>query len=189
MPFLFRASLLIVGAAALLSACHSPQKLVDVEHRTMDTITVSARNNPMEIYRAASPRIWEIIHTGITLRFDFLKKEATGEALLSVMPYTHPIDSLVLDAKSMKISSVELQVQNKRSALPYTYDGTQLKIDVRGLEFGSLMMKRAQDIRIVYTAMPYAVPVGGSKAITEDRGLYFINTDRAIPGKPVQIWT
>lgn len=38
--------------------------------------------------------------------------------------------------------------------------------------------------------MPYKDSVaGGSKAITSDRGLYFINTDGAIPNKPVQIWT
>ena len=37
--------------------------------------------------------------------------------------------------------------------------------------------------------MPYKGTVGGSAAISEDRGLYFINTDNSIPGKPVQIWT
>ena len=37
--------------------------------------------------------------------------------------------------------------------------------------------------------MPYAQLAGGSAAITEDRGLYFINTDLAIPNKPAQIWT
>jgi aminopeptidase N len=37
--------------------------------------------------------------------------------------------------------------------------------------------------------MPYASETGGSAAITDDRGLYFINTDDKIEGKPAQIWT
>ncbi len=189
MSFYPRAAASTLCATLLLVACHSAKKLSNARYKVMDTITVSARNNPMDIYRAASPRIWEIIHTGLVLRFNFERKEAMGEALLTVSPYTHPIDTLTLDAKSMTITSVEVEVQGKHTALPYTYDGAQLKVLLRGLEFGSLTMKRAQDIRIVYKAMPYASPVGGSKAITEDRGLYFINTDGAIPGKPMQIWT
>lgn len=157
----------------------------------MDTITVSARNNPLDIYRATSPRVWEIIHTAVTLDFDFERKEANGVELLSVMPYTHAPDTLVLDAKSMDIKSVELKDFNsdKLSPLSFTYDGLQLRVNVGGLYFGNLMTKRQQTIRIVYTAKPYAIKTGGSAAITEDRGLYFINTDKAIPGKPVQIWT
>ncbi|RYZ54416.1 MAG: M1 family peptidase [Sphingobacteriales bacterium] len=40
-----------------------------------------------------------------------------------------------------------------------------------------------------YTAKPYASPTGGSAAIKDDRGLYFINTDGKVAGKPRQIWT
>ncbi len=190
MPFLLRV-LPAACCAALLLSCHSSSKLAAPQYRLMDTITVSARNNPLDIYRATTPRVWEIVHTGLILRFDFLKKEAQGEALLSVMAYTSPADTLVLDAKSMKIAAVQVKNDASGSMMPlsYRYEDEQLKIDVRGLEFGSLAVKRRQLIRIEYTAQPYAEPVGGSRAITEDRGLYFINTDGSIPGKPIQIWT
>jgi aminopeptidase N len=172
-----------------LSACHNPR--LSARHEALDSIGVSAHNNPREIFRTSAPRIWEIINTSVTLRFDFEQKEAEGEALLSIMPYTHAADTLVLDAKSMDIHSVAEKNMTSGALHPlgYSYDGLQLKIDVRSLRFGSLASNMARTIRIEYTAKPYAAPVGGSAAISEDRGLYFINTDHAIPGKPVQIWT
>jgi aminopeptidase N len=195
--FLNRARRLTYCAAFLsillelsLFSCHPPRKIL-AKSETIDTITVSANNNPESIYRATSPRVWEIVHTGLTLRFDFAKREAEGEALLSLMPYTRAIDTVTLDAKSMEIKSVGVKDFNGNAVTPlaYKYNGLQLKIDVSKLQFGNLIMRRQQTIRIEYIAKPYATPIGGSAAITEDRGLYFINTDKAIPGKPVQIWT
>lgn len=114
-----------------------------------------------------------------------------GTARISIMPYTSAADTLTLDAKSMEIKSVNVKdfSGDKLSPMPYSYDGLQLRIAVRNLFFGSLLMKRQQTIVVEYTAKPYASAIGGSAAITEDRGLYFINTDKGIPGKPVQIWT
>jgi aminopeptidase N len=187
--FAFVCFTISVGGSLVFLSCGSSRKAA--EHRVMDTITVSARNNPLEIYRATTPRVWEIVHTALTLEFDFAKKEAAGAELISVMPYAYAPDTLVLDAKGMEIKSVELKdfSGDKFSPLAYSYDGLQLKVNVRGLYFGDLVIKRQQTFRILYTAKPYATKIGGSAAITEDRGLYFINTDKAIPGKPVQIWT
>jgi aminopeptidase N len=42
---------------------------------------------------------------------------------------------------------------------------------------------------IEYTAKPNEGPVGGSAAITGDKGLYFINADESESDKPRQIWT
>jgi aminopeptidase N len=172
-------------------SCGPSRKLAGTEHRIMDTLVVSARNNPMEIYRAATPRVWEIVHTGVTLGFDFAAREAHGVALLSIMPYNAATDSLILDAKGMTVKSVSAQVSGEGTpiALPYQYSNDQLRVNVSTLSFGDIKTKQLQTIRIEYSAQPYATPVGGSAAITEDRGLYFINTDGRIPGKPVQIWT
>lgn len=183
--FLFAAPVL------LLSSCDPSRRLNGARYVAMDTISVSARNNQSEIYRATTPRVWEIVHTALTLQFDFAKKEAEGEELISIMPYTSAVDTLTLDAKGMAIKSVSVKdfVSGQLSPVPFRYDSLQLKINVRGLYFGSLVMKRQQTFRIEYTAKPYATTIGGSAAIKEDRGLYFINTDKTIPGKPVQIWT
>lgn len=44
-------------------------------------------------------------------------------------------------------------------------------------------------IYIDYIAKPNDLPKGGSAAITEDKGLYFINNEGKDKNKPQQIWT
>ncbi|RZK88878.1 MAG: M1 family peptidase, partial [Hymenobacter sp.] len=44
-------------------------------------------------------------------------------------------------------------------------------------------------VYIDYTAKPDELKVAGSAAITDAKGLYFINPDSATKGKPVQVWT
>ena len=176
---------------ACFTACNSAKRAARSGHRLLDTITVSARNNPLDIYRATPAKIWEIVHTRVKLRFDFVKKEAYGAATLRIQPYAQADDTLVLDAKGMIIAKVGVKEGplEKLRLLPYRYDSSQLRILVKGLDFGNLAMANQQLIYIEYTSRPYATEAGGSKAITEDRGLYFINTDGAIPNKPAQIWT
>ncbi len=177
-------------AATLQFSCHSPRALTATPVSTTSTQATDT-SAAMRIFRTSSPRVWSIVNTTLTLSFDFEKKEAQGEELLQIMPYAHAEDTLVLDAKSMDIVSVAEKslFSDALQPLGYSYDGKQLKIDVRHLRFGNMESKLAQTIRIEYVAKPYAAATGGSAAIGEDRGLYFINTDHKIPGKPVQIWT
>jgi aminopeptidase N len=44
-------------------------------------------------------------------------------------------------------------------------------------------------LRIAYVARPGDLPKGGSEAITDNRGLYFINPTEADSTKPRQLWT
>ena len=44
-------------------------------------------------------------------------------------------------------------------------------------------------VYIDYVSKPDELKVKGSAAITDAKGLYFINPDSAVKGKPVQIWT
>lgn len=151
--------------------------------RTMDTVSISAFNNPMNIYRATAPRLWNIIHTRVALSFDYANKTADGQEWVTLQPYYYPSDTLTLDAKGMKIKSVTIGHQDK--ALTYTYDSSFLKIQLDRRYSKEEQVK----LSIQYTAMPYATKSGGSAAITDDRGLYFINNDGRIEGKPIQIWT
>lgn len=145
----------------------------------------------MDIYRATTPRVWDIVHSAVALRFNYAKRTADGVAKLNIRPYLQAPDTLVLDAKGMKIDEVSLMREGAPVADPlrFSYDSLQLKIDVRGQNFGTISAPQAREFVIKYTAMPYRAKAGGSAAISEDRGLYFINTKHEIPGKPVQIWT
>jgi aminopeptidase N len=151
--------------------------------RTMDTVSVSAFNNPMNLYRASAPRLWNIIHTRVALSFDYANRTANGEEWLTLQPYFYPTDTLVLDAKSMKIESVSIGHGDK--LLKFRYDSTNLFIQLDKIYSKDDLVK----LNIKYVAMPYAFKTGGSAAITDDRGLYFINHDGKLEGKPIQIWT
>lgn len=151
----------------------------------MDTLTVSAKNNPLDIYRAAAPRIWDIRHTQIALSFNWKERTANGQAWLTMRPYFYAQDTLTLDAKSMQIDSVCIMNGNNMRPVVFKYedDLLKLKLDKQYKATDSLKLY------IKYVAKPYEAVQGGSKAISDDRGLYFVNTDYSIPNKPVQIWT
>ncbi|HTN17406.1 MAG TPA: M1 family aminopeptidase, partial [Chitinophagaceae bacterium] len=173
----------ILLGSVFIGACRSAKHRNSLSG-SMDTVTVSAFNNPMNQYRATAPQEWWIRHTHAALSFDYKEKTANGRATLSLQPYFYALDSLVLDAKSMDIKSVQLEPGHQ--ALAYTYDSSQLhiRLDKSYTRYEQLKLS------IEYIAKPYARSgKGGSTAIRDDRGLYFINADSAVAGKPVQIWT
>jgi len=162
-----------------LSACGTFRK---AQHITLDEITVSADKADYALYRGSATRVWDIINTNLALSFNMNEKTANGTAILTLHPYFYTTDTLVLDAKSMQIDSVSMINGPKVS---YTYDGDSLTIRFAKKFYTTDTIQ----LLVKYKAMPYATSTGGSKAISDDRGLYFINTDHKTPGQPVQIWT
>lgn len=155
-----------------------------VQEITLDTLTISAPAGP-QVYRAAAPKLWEIMHTRIALSFNFKTKTADAKEWIKLHPYFYPTDTLVLDAKSMHIDSVAIIQKKVITPLKYVYDDDQLKI-----YFGCVHSSTdTLELYLKYTALPYGEAKGGSSAIVDDRGLYFINTDYSVPHKPAEIWT
>jgi aminopeptidase N len=157
---------------------------VDTQHVNLDTISIMAQAGA-PVYRAAAPRVWEIKNTRIALTFDWKQKTADAKEYITLHPYFYPTDTLVLDAKSMRIDSVLLKGTKGSARVKYSYENAQLKIYFDR----KYCMNETIELYLKYTAMPYDAATGGSGAITDDRGLYFINTDYSIPHKPAQIWT
>lgn len=164
----------------LFSSCISTRKTVKKEI-TLEPVIVKASNS---VYRAAADKQWDIVHTRVQLSFNWAERTAQATAWIDIHPYFYPSDTLVLDAKSMEIENVMLKEGNEERALSYFYQNDKLYIYP-----GMTLAKDTIQLRIKYKAMPYANKTGGSAAITDDRGLYFINADNAIAGKPIQIWT
>ena len=92
----------------VIASCGPTSKVSKKEYRTLDTITVSAKNNPLDIYRGSEPRYWDIVHTRVALSFDMINKTADGRAWIKLHPYFYATRELVLDAKGMKIDIVRL---------------------------------------------------------------------------------
>jgi len=137
-------------------------------------------------YRASATKLSDLVHTKLDVRFDYAKRYLYGKEWVTLKPHAYPTDSLRLDAKGMEIKTVALMSGDQLQPLKYAYtDAANLRINL-----GKLMKPgEAYTIYLEYTAKPDELKVKGSAAITDAKGLYFINPDSAVAGKPVQIWT
>lgn len=139
----------------------------------------------LKIYRASATKINDLVHTKLDVRFDYAKRYLYGKAWVTLKPHFYPIDSLTLDAKGMDIKEVALAKGAANTPLKYTYDGMQLHIQLNK----TYQATESYTVYISYTAKPDELKVKGSAAITNAKGLYFINPDGKEPNKPTQIWT
>lgn len=138
-----------------------------------------------EIYRATHTKFTELKHTKLKVKFDYEKEQMAGEEWLTASPYFYPSDSLVLNAKAMLIHEVALDKNGRKTPLKYDYKDDLLKINL------DKIYNRNQDytVYIKYTARPNETTQKGSAAISDAKGLYFINAQGKDPDKPTQIWT
>ena len=137
-------------------------------------------------YRASNAKINDIINTKLDVRFDYSKSYLYGKAWITLQPHFYATDSLTLDAKGMDIKKIALVSSKGQLPLKYTYkDGLQLHIQLNK----SYRSGDQYTVYIEYTAKPNEIKSKGSAAITDDKGLYFINPTGAEPNKPTQIWT
>ncbi|HZH95137.1 MAG TPA: M1 family aminopeptidase, partial [Flavisolibacter sp.] len=108
-----------------------------------------------------------------------------GKVWLTLKPHFYATDSLRLDAKGMEIKEVAILNGGKNLPLKFTYDGQQLDIDLNKKYKGG----EQYTIYIDYIAKPDELEVEGSAAITDAKGLYFINPRGEDKSKPTQVWT
>ncbi len=109
-----------------------------------------------------------------------------GKAWLTLHPHLYPVDSLTLDAKGMNINAVAIVKGGKNIPLKYVYsDSLKLNITLDKMYKSS----ESYTVYIDYTAKPNELKVEGSAAITDAKGLYFINPKGTEKNKPTEIWT
>lgn len=137
------------------------------------------------VYRATHTQTTELKHTKLKVKFDYEKEQMSGEAWISATPYFYPSDSLVLNAKAMLIHEVAIDKNGSRSPLKYSYQNDILHINLDK----TYQKNQEYTVFIKYTARPNEVKQKGSAAITDAKGLYFINAQGKDPDKPTQIWT
>jgi aminopeptidase N len=139
----------------------------------------------MKIYRATATKVNDLVHTKLDVRFDYKKRYLYGREWVTIKPHIYPTDTLRLDAQGMDIKTLSLVKNGKNIPLKYTYDSLTLAIKL------DKAYKNTENytVYIEYTAKPDALKVQAGAAITDAKGLYFINPDSAVKDKPVQIWT
>jgi len=134
-------------------------------------------------YRSFAQKDNDIVHTKLVASFDYAKSQMHGEVWLTVHPHFYANNTLVLDAKAMDIHAVSLSKNHKN--LTYTYDSLLLTIQLDK----TYKPTESYTIYIKYTAKPNEYKAKGSAAITDAKGLYFINPLGTDKSKPTQIWT
>jgi aminopeptidase N len=137
------------------------------------------------VYRASATKQSDLVHTKLDVRFDYTQAYLYGKAWITLQPHFYATDSLNLDAKGMNINAVSLSKNGRNTPLKYTYDSLQLHIQLDK----SYTPNEQYTIYIDYVAKPNEFKAEGSAAITDAKGLYFINPKGEDKDKPVQVWT
>ncbi len=138
-----------------------------------------------KIYRESYPRINDLVHTKLEVKFDYDKSWMYGKAWITLRPHFYATDTLALDAKGMDIKKVAISKGGSLAPLKYDYDGYILNIKLNKSYKGG----EEYTVYIDYTSKPNEIKVQGSAAITDAKGLYFINPKGEEKDKPTQIWT
>ena len=150
-------------------------------------VAIKSDKDPLwkTLYRPEATKINDLVHTKLDARFDYSKSHLNGKVWITVKPHFYSTDSLLLDAKGMDIHEVAIMSNGKKTPLKYTYDGLYLNITLNRL------YKNTENytVYIDYTAKPDEFESKGSAAITDAKGLYFINPKGEDKSKPTQIWT
>jgi len=138
-----------------------------------------------EPYRASRTREIDIIHTNLDVRFDWKNQYMYGKAIILAKPYFYTTNTMVLDAKGMEIRKVAILEGTLENELAYKYEDDVLTITLDRNYAKSETFK----VFIEYVSKPEERETNAGNAVTDDKGLYFINPLGEDPKKPQQIWT
>ncbi|HQQ93776.1 MAG TPA: M1 family aminopeptidase [Bacteroidia bacterium] len=194
----------IIAYCLFASASHASAQSEPVSNVTSSLGETKKDSLPKKqnLYRSSNTRSSEILHSKLELSFNWTMATMNGKASLTVKPHFYPSSQLFLNAKGMEIRGVQAFYKaeakgpksqkdpelNKVQSLKlnYRYENDSLKIDLgRNMKSSDLYT-----LVVDYVAKPNELKkTGGSAAITEDRGLYFINPKGENPYKMPQIWT
>lgn len=177
--FIYTITLFLVG-----TSCTQKKDVVQTEEVVVEVEDTTAVEESIvrPVYQETEKLINDLIHTKLDVRFDYAKQYLYGTAEITLKPHFYVTDSLTLDAKGMDIVKVSLK---DGTELKYEYDGWYLDIDLDK----SYTRKDNYTVVVEYVSKPNELSVEGSDAITDAKGLYFINPDGSEKNKPVQIWT
>jgi aminopeptidase N len=182
-------ALVLMGFLWGLEGCKSSATVAAIAVGEVDTLAVEEDFWGMENelpYQAAATRSMDLLHMDLDLSFDWKSQQVTGMAQLLLTPYFHPQKTVVLDAQDFELEWVGISTENHiLELLSYNYDGQELEVYLpKELAPGDTV-----ELVMSYVAFPEKNSGEGSAAITDTKGLYFIDPMDTIPGKPTMLWT
>lgn len=182
-------SLIYIGIASLFFvSCgkHVSKEVISKSNPNSHEV-VEVQSNPKEriaqqkAHHYSRTIFTDLIHTKLEVSVDWNKSQLSGLATLTLKPHWYPTDSVVLDAKGMDILSITQQGKQ----VQFKYDSTQLFIHL------DKQYQRTEEfqLQVKYVAKPEDRKIQGGRAITSDKGLYFINPTGKDKQVMPQIWT
>jgi aminopeptidase N len=141
-------------------------------------------SDELSVYRVTELKVNDLVNTKLEVSFDYGKRYLYGKEWLTLRPHFYETNTLTLDAKGMDFKEIAIMEGKNKIPLIYTYDNEQLFITLNR----TYKNTEKYIIYIDYTAKPDELKTKGSVAITNAKGLYFINPDGKAD-KPIQIWT
>ncbi len=85
-------------------------------------VTAKTDDPALKIYRETPPKINDLVHTKLDVRFDYKKRFMYGKEWVTLKPHFYPTDTLRLDAKGMDIKNISVVKNGKNIPLKYKYD-------------------------------------------------------------------
>ena len=172
-----------------LEGCKSNAVLPADESEAVDTLLVEEEINwglADELpYQASATRTMDLLHMDLDLRFDWKNQQVIGKAKLRLTPYFYPQKIVVLDAQDFEFGRVAWMHKGQLETLSYRYDNQEIQIYLpEEASVGDTV-----ELEVNYVAFPEKNSGEGSAAITDTKGLYFIDPIDTIPGKPTMLWT
>lgn len=165
-----------------ISGCKVSKQNKEQKIQTVLLDTLEIIRSKDDLYRGSETKINDMQHIKLKVRFDWEKQYLYGNAEITLAPHFYPTNKLTLDAKGMEVKSVKL-LSGKE--LIYKYDSLKLNIELDKEYTGN----EKYTVVIDYIAKPNERKTSSSRAISSDKGLYFINPQGNEPNKPKQIWT
>ena len=115
------------------------------------------------ILRESNPKINDLVHTKLDVKFDYEKAYLYGKAWITLKPHFYKTDSLLLDAKGMDIK--EVFINERRCKIQIEIRLRWYAIDILSL---TKLYKGGENytVYIDYTSKPNELKAKGSAAIT-----------------------
>ena len=182
-------ALVLLCFLGVLEGCKSKAVLSADESEAVDTLLVEeeiswgiADELP---YQASATRSMDLVHMDLDLRFDWKNQQVIGKAKLRLTPYFYPQKIVVLDAQDFEFGRVAWMHKGQLETLSYRYDNQEIQIYLPE----EASVRDTVELEVNYVAFPEKNSGEGSAAITDTKGLYFIDPMDTIPGKPTMLWT
>lgn len=176
-------------AVLLLFVACAPTNIATVNSVPSNVVeTKEAGDTLLKVYRSSPEQLFYQHETELDIQLDWSTETVIGKAKLLFQPYFYSTSKLSIDGRHFDIHKVSVyDVKDSIIPFKYHYDSAQLHFS-----FDTVFSRKDSFwVEIDYRAHPNKVINLKSKfdAITNEKGLYFINADGAQKSVPQQVWT